>query len=326
MKARQIAIALNSVYAIDPQQRIQAIERGPDGLWRSWRDAGAEARSIVHEGDVVARIGLDGRVSALQRSPGSGWQDLELEARSLAAACFPDGAPVLFASDADGLVWQAWKPTPNSPWTPWESLAGFAAGLRASLIPHGGLALFGLQDGSIYHRWQEHPRGPWKEWTPIEDLPGGSRAIEVSSLTGGGLVLFALGRDGGLYHRWQDKPFGRWHLWEVLGTGLEQFSLTKPASGGLAVFAVARDGCLRHRKQAKPFAPWGPWVELDRAARSVAAQPSYTDGLEVFRIGMDQEISHRWCDSLDGPWTDWVPLEHEGAPFHISSREGDRTP
>jgi hypothetical protein len=205
----------------------------------------------------MARIGLDGRVSPLQRSLGSQWQDLELEARGLAATRLPSRAPVLFASDGDDLVWHAWKPTPGSPWTPWESLAGFAADIRATVIPNGG---------------------PWRDWTPIDDLPGGSRAIEVASLTGGGLVLLARGRDGGLYHRWQDKPFGRWHLWEVLETGIEQFSLTKPASGGLAVFAVARGGCLRHRKQTKPFG--------------------------VFRIGMDHELSHRWRDSLDGPWTD----------------------
>jgi hypothetical protein len=321
MKARQLAIAVNSVYAIDPHQRLQTIERDSDGLWGPWQDAGADARYVVHEGDIVARIGLDGRLSALQRSPDSRWQDLELEARSLAATRLPGGAPMLFASDGDNLVWHTWKPTPDSPWTPWQSLAGFAVDVRATVIPHGGPVLFGLQDGSIYHRWQDQPHGAWRDWTPIDDLPGGSRAIEVASLTGGGLVLFALGRDGGLYHRWQDKPFGRWHLWEVLGTGIEQFSLTKPASGGLAVFIVARDGCLRHRRQAKPFGAWGSWVELDRAARGVAAQPSYTDGLEVFRIGMDQEISHCWCDSLEGPWTEWVPLEREGSPFRPATRD-----
>ena len=321
MKARQIAIAVHSVYALDLQQRIHAIERGSDGLWGPWQRTGAEARHIVHEGDIVARIGLDGRVSALQRSPLARWQDLELEANTLTAARLPDGAPVLFASDGDNLVWHAWKPTPDSPWTPWESLAGFAVELRATVIPNGGLELFGLQDGSIYHRWQDQPRGAWGDWTPIEDLPGGSRAIEVTSLTGGGLVLFAQGRDGGLYHRWQDKPFGRWHPWEVLGTGFEQFSVTKSASGGLAVFGIARDGTLRHRRQAKPFGPWGQWTELDRLARNVVAQPSYTDGLEVFRIGADHEIAHRWTDSLEAPWTDWIPLDQEESPFRLSLRK-----
>ena len=100
----------------------------------------------------------------------------------------------LFAGDGDNLVWHTWKPTPGSPWTPWESLAGFAVDLRATVIPNGGLVLFGLQDGSIYHRWQDQPHGAWSDWTPIDDLPGGSRALEATSLTGGGLVLFALGR------------------------------------------------------------------------------------------------------------------------------------
>ena len=138
MKARQIAIAVHSVYALDLQQRIHAIERRSDGLWGPWQGTGAEALHIVHEGDIVARIGLDGRISALQRSPLARWQDLELEANTLTAARLPDGAPVLFASDGDNLVWHAWKPTPDSPWTPWESLAGFAVDLRATVIPKGG--------------------------------------------------------------------------------------------------------------------------------------------------------------------------------------------
>src|SRR5262245_17747413 len=57
MKAHQLAIAVNSVYAIDVQQRLQTIERDSDGFWGPWQDAGADARHIVHEGDVVARIG-----------------------------------------------------------------------------------------------------------------------------------------------------------------------------------------------------------------------------------------------------------------------------
>jgi hypothetical protein len=319
MKARQIAIAVRSVYALDQQQRVRFIERGSDGLWGAWQDAGAEARQIVHEGDVVARIGLDRRVSVLQRTPRLPWQDLDLEADGLAVTRMHDGAPALFASDGDNLVWHIWKPTPTSPWTAWQSLAGFAADLRAAPIPGGGLALFGIQDGAIYHRWQDRPLGNWKDWTPIDDLQGAASAIEVTTLTGGGLVLFAVGADGGLSHRWQDKPFGRWHPWEPLGTNIQHCSVTKPSSGGLALFVVGRDGGLRHRRQAKPFGAWSAWTDLDRAVLGVAAQPSYMDGLEVFRIGLDNEVSHRWCDRMDAPWTEWVRLDREEAPFRLST-------
>ena len=108
MKARQIAIAIRSVYALDQQQRVRFIERDSDGLWGAWQDAGAEARQIVHEGDVVARIGLDRRVSVLQRTPRLPWQDLDLEADGLAVTRMHDGAPALFASDGDNLAIQDW--------------------------------------------------------------------------------------------------------------------------------------------------------------------------------------------------------------------------
>ena len=42
MKARQIAIALNSIYAIDPHHQIQAIERDFGGLW----DGGSTPRFV----------------------------------------------------------------------------------------------------------------------------------------------------------------------------------------------------------------------------------------------------------------------------------------
>jgi hypothetical protein len=317
MKARQVATAVHSVYVLDPQHRVHLIERTPDGMWGPWQDLGAEATRIVHAGGVLARIGRDGRVSALQRSAQQPWVDLELEARALAATRQPGGAPALFASDDDQRVWHTWKPTPAAPWIAWEPLAGFAEALAAGAIPGGGLVVFGIQDGAIHHRWQDQPLAPWKEWTPVEALPEPARALEVDALAGGGLVLFAVGRDGGLYHMWQDKSFGRWHSWEQLGTELQMFSATKSPGGGLAVFGLEASGLLRYRRQARPFGEWSPWLDLARTARAVAAQPSYIDGLEVFVIGSDEVVYHRWCDSLDAPWTSWLRLDPEAAPFSV---------
>jgi hypothetical protein len=318
MKARQIATALTSVYALDPRDRIHSIERGPDGLWGPWQDVGAEARQIVHEGHVVAWIGLDNRVSALQRSSSQPSRvSLDLEAAGLSATRLPDGAPVLFANDDDDLVWYTWKPTPASPWTGWEPLAGFAANLAPTVIPGAGLVVFGIHDRTIYHRWQDRQLGPWNEWTPLDGPPHGPRELAVTTISGGGLVLFALGNDNDLYHRWQDKPFGPWHPWEPLGASIQSFAVTKSAGGGLAVFAIAMHGALRYRRQGKPFGQWSPWMGLDGGAKSVVAQASYTDGLEVFTIGLDDEVYHKWCDRLDAPWTDWMLLDHEAAPFRL---------
>jgi hypothetical protein len=326
MKARQIATALHSVYAVDLQDRIRFIERDPEGFWGPWQDAGADAGQIVHHGDVIARIGPDHQVSALQRASQLPWLNLDLQARELAVTRMPDGAPALFASDGDHAVWHTWTPAPASPWAGWEPLAGPASELAAAVIPGGGLAVFGIHDGAIHHRWQNHLMGGWEEWTPLEGPPHGARSLEVTTISGGGLVLFALGGDGGLYHRWQNHPFGRWQSWEPLATGIGSFAVTKAASGGLAVFAIRLDGLLQYRRQPGPFGEWSSWMELDGSAKSVAAQASYTDGLEVFVIGLDDDVYHKWCGRLDSPWSDWAPLDHEPAPFRLSRKTPLPTP
>jgi hypothetical protein len=43
MKARQIAPALTSVFAIDHEGQIRVIERGTDGLWGRWQPTGIAA-------------------------------------------------------------------------------------------------------------------------------------------------------------------------------------------------------------------------------------------------------------------------------------------
>ena len=317
MKARQIATARTSVYALALDDRIHTITRGPDGLWGSWEGTAEQARHIVHGGDVVARIGRDGRVSVQQAASGSSWSCLDLEALHLAATRLPSGAPALFASDSDHLVWHTWKPTPDSPWVEWTPLAGFATQLAAGSIPGGGLVVFGIHDGSVYHRWQDHPLAAWKEWTPLGAPAGGVRNLAAEVLSGGGLGLFALGNDHGVYYRWQAKPFGRWNDWSPLGTSVVALSITRGPDGSLAVFTVGLDNVLRYRRQAKPFGTWTAWTELGTAVKHVAAQPSYTDGLEAFAIGLDDEVRHTWCDRLVAPWSEWMPLAPEAAPFRL---------
>ena len=318
MKARQIAVSPDSVYALGPSDEVMSIERGADGLWGSWSDAGATGRSLVHDGPVIGRIGLDDRVSVLQRKPPLPWTTWDLEARELAAARLPDGAPALFAVGLDATVWHTWKPTPTAPWADWQSLDGSLAGITANLIPGGGLAVFGIGDGTVYHRWQDAPVGPWHGWTGLDAPPGGASALGATTIFHGGLVVFALGGDGGVYHRWQDKPFGAWHDWDSLGGGVRSFSIARSASGGLAVFAVGTDDGVKYRYQVKPFGEWSRWIDLQGRAKSVAAQRGYLDGLEVFAVGPDDEVYHKWCDRLDLPWTDWMLLDHESSPFRLA--------
>jgi hypothetical protein len=326
MKARQIAIAPNNVYALGPADEVSFIERGADGLWGRWQATGGSAKSIVHGGQVIATIGLDDRLSAFQltpRLPGFTW---DIQATELTVAHLPDGAPVLFAVDGDDLMWYAWKPTPSSPWSDWQPLDGPVTSVAADRIPGGGLVVFGIRDGVVYHRWQDRPLSAWKGWTALEGPPGGAKTLGVTTITHGGLVVFALGGDNAVYHRWQDKPFGAWHEWESLGGAAKSFAVAKSPAGGLALFAIGMDDEVQYRYQSKPSGEWSRWIGLLGKARSIAAQMSYADGLEVFTIGMNDEVYHKWCDRLDSPWTEWALLDHEASAFRLARDQPARAP
>ena len=263
MKARQITVSPDSVYALGPSDEVMSIERGADGLWGSWSDAGATGRSLVHDGPVIGRIGLDDRVSVLQRKPPLPWTTWDLEARELAAARLPDGAPALFAVGLDATVWHTWKPTPTAPWADWQSLDGSLAGITANLIPGGGLAVFGIGDGTVYHRWQDAPVGPWHGWTGLDAPPGGASALGATTIFHGGLVVFALGGDGGVYHRWQDKPFGEWSRWINLQGRAKSVAAQRGYLDGLEVFAVGPDDEVYHKWCDRLDLPWTDWMLLD---------------------------------------------------------------
>jgi hypothetical protein len=318
MKARQISVAPDSVYALGPSGQLSVIERTPEGLWGRWQATGVDARCIAHAGHVIARIGLDDRVSAFQRGSDLPWFTWGLHATELATAHLPDGTPVLFAVSDGSLAWCAWKPAPVAPWSDWQPLDGPIGSIAAEVIPGGGLVLFGLRDGTVHHKWQDRPLAPWKKWTELGRPPGGARSLGAATIAHGGLALFTLGEDGGLYHRWQDKPFGAWHDWEPLGGESRSFAVARFPVGGLAVFAVGTDDGVRYRCQSRAFGEWREWVDLRRKARRVAAQTGYSDGLEVFAIGLDAEVSHTWCDSLDAKWSAWQPLDYESSSLHLS--------
>jgi hypothetical protein len=318
MKARQIAIARKSVCALGPTDEVRLIERGVDGLWGGWQGTGESAKTIVHGGQVIARIGIDDRVSALQVTPRLPWLTWDIQGTELAVAHLPGGAPVLIVVDGDHLAWHAWKPTPSSPWSDWQPLDGPITSVAADLIPGGGLAVFGIRDGAVYHRWQNRPQSAWKGWSSLDGPPGGARTLSVTTITHGGLVVLALGGDHALSHRWQDKPFGTWHDWESLGGAVKSFAVAKSSTGGLAVFAIGTDDGVQYRYQSKPFGEWSRWIDLHGKAKSIAAQISYADGLEVFTVGMHDDVYHKWCDRLDSPWTEWTLLDHEASPLRLA--------
>ena len=315
MKARQIAIARNNVFARGLLDEVHFIERDADGLWGKWQSAGASAKTVIHSGQVVACIGRDDRLSALQLAPRLPWFTWDFQATELTATHLPDGAPVLVAVDRDDLAWYTWKPTPSSPWTDWQPLDGPVSSVAADAIPGGGLVVFGIRDGTVYHRWQDRPLAPWKGWTALGEPGGGAKSIKVTTISRGGLALFALGADGAVHHRWQDKPFGAWREWVSLDGAAGSFTVCKSPGGGLGLFAIGANAGVEYRYQPKAFGEWSPWTSLQGKAKSVAAQMSYADGLEVFAIGPDDELRHKWRDRLDLPWTEWALLDFEASPI-----------
>ena len=119
----------------------------------------------MHAGPVLGRLDPEGRVSALQRVPPLPWQVWELRADELAAANLADGAPALFAVEADELHY-TWKPSPSAPWA--EGTARRAGERRdADADPGGGLAAFGITGGEVRHCWQDRPAERWGEWTRL---------------------------------------------------------------------------------------------------------------------------------------------------------------
>lgn len=200
MKSRHIAIALGDVYAIGLGDEVMRIERNADGFWGEWQPVGARAKRLVHGGEVIGLIELDDRVAAFQRVPGPSWTRWDLHVTELSAAHMPGDGPVLFAA-ATGRVWHAWKEAPNSPWSAWEPLDGPVSNISAGRIPGGGLVIFGIRDGCVHHRWQDKPASPWTGWTELGSPPAAARALELTTLRGGGLAIFALGADGDIYHR-----------------------------------------------------------------------------------------------------------------------------
>lgn len=314
MKAVQIATSLTSVYAIDEEGQVRRIERSVDGFWGPWQGTAIAARRIVHGGSVIAIIGPDDRVAALPLTADGVWTTWDRQATDLCSVHVPGRGPTLLVVDRD-MAWHAWKASPGAPWSGWAPLGGPVHRLDATVLPEGGLALFGLRDRTVHARWQPSATGPWSDWTTLGAPGAGATQLRAGNLAGGGLVLFALGTDGRISHRWQDQPLARWHPWEDLGGPVAGFSVARGPRGGLALFAVGTDGEVLCRWQAKPFGDWSPWMALGGRARSVTVQTSFTDGLEVFAIGLDGEVRHKWCERLDWPWTDWMPLAHERSPL-----------
>jgi hypothetical protein len=310
MQARQLAVSGDSAYIIGVDHQLRFILRTEEGLWGAWQDTGVQGRSVVHAGPVIGRLDAEGRVSALQRTPPLPWHTWDFLADELAAANLADGAPALFAGDAEALHY-TWKSSPTAAWAEWEALGGTVTGIAPTLIPGGGLAVFGITDGEVRHRWQDRPAGPWREWTALGTPGGSARALRATGIEHGGLALFALAGDGVVYYRWQDRPLRPWHDWVELGEDLVAFDVTRTPSGGLAILAIGRDREVRCRFQSRPFGEWSRWLNLRGEAMSVAARPGYVDGLEAFVVGVNGEVYHSWSDRPAEPWTGWRLLDRE---------------
>jgi hypothetical protein len=158
MQARDIAAGRNAVYAISASGAVSVIERGADGLWGRWQATSVLARSLVHAGSLIGRIGPDGRVSVFEQGIWRPPHEWDREARELSGLLVPGHGPTLLAVDR-GAVWSTWKPSPAGAWEPWRVLEAGISGLDATPIPGAGPAIFGVSEGSVHWTWQGRPLG-----------------------------------------------------------------------------------------------------------------------------------------------------------------------
>ena len=189
MKAVQIATSLTGVYAIDEEGQVRRIERSVDGFWGPWQGTAIAARRIVHGGSVIAIIGPDDRVAALPLTADGVWTTWDRQATDLCSVHVPGRGPTLLVVDRD-MAWHAWKASPGAPWSGWAPLGGPVHRLDATVLPEGGLALFGLRDRTVHARWQPSATSPAAVSSCSRSAP------TVGSATGGRISRWPGGTRG----------------------------------------------------------------------------------------------------------------------------------
>lgn len=75
-----------------------------------------------------------------------------------------DGRMELFTIGSDGAVYYKYQVTPNSGWSSWYSLGGFAKQIAVGTNADGRMELFIIgSDGAVYNRWQVAPNSGWSD-------------------------------------------------------------------------------------------------------------------------------------------------------------------
>jgi hypothetical protein len=210
----------------------------PNGTWSSWASLGNPPyTSVTNPGSGT---NADGRIEVFsigndllhvwQLEPGGNWSNWNSLGRPVAGFEFgppivsrnADGRLEVFVAGHDGSFYHIWQTSPGGTWSNWFL---FGAPGSAPLSQNGAVAqnkdghlefLVGVEDGSLWHKWQVTPGGTWGDWYSLGMPPGTQSGTQFDSSpcvitnADGRLEAFICNTDGALWHTWQVTPGGEW--------------------------------------------------------------------------------------------------------------------
>jgi hypothetical protein len=266
-----------------------------------------------------------GRVYHNRQDPAggqAGWSSWQADFRDAPEMFFVTTAnrsgPYRFAMQAFGLARGGAifhnKMESDGSWHEWQP---FQVGPRFSLIEAkngavGHLEVFGIgiEDGTLYHGWQNSDDEDWNAWVPNFQSAPKMTCVTAAIGTDRNLQVFAIGTDGALYHNWQDTSAGAWHQWVkgLMGAPpvVESVEAVMGASRKLEVFIIGAGGTLYHTQQ-ESNGDWQGWVRDFQGAprvQSVTAAVGSGPNLQVFAITLGGTVCHLLQDS-GGEWQSW---------------------
>jgi hypothetical protein len=211
----------------------------PNGTWSSWAWLGHPSNTSSNP--PFAARNADGRLEIFmigsdqnlwhiwQTAPGGSWSSwnslgtpasgtLSLEPPTVGRN--PDGRLEAFHTSYGAALWHIWQTAPGGSWSSWNSLdqppsvSIDNACVVQNKDGHLEVLVSGLDainQGTLWHIWQQTPGGMWGGWASLGHPPNTSSNPPFAARNADGrLEVFMIGSDGNLWHTWQLTPGGEW--------------------------------------------------------------------------------------------------------------------